>query len=382
MDEVGLEENRKGLQDSYQDIMTKVYPDLPFRVHWTFVHWRKALTGLEVHARLQRAIPEAGDAHAEAGSNPLRQFMVHRIVDYVYYTHERYRRHILREVAKQLNDAVQVFKTSHPDFHGGISIVGHSLGAALCYDLMCRREMDDEILLRAEGMRLEFEADNLFCLGNPLGILAGLDPTIGMGADMGTLPFRMYNLFKYHDPVATRMEPLMEGNDPIEEPVTVPCWFNMGLRESTAQWLGGLWGGKKKGDVAEGMKGKDKKTKRMDFVLQMSSAMEEVSTSWSALKAHTDYWGNRDAMLFMVCCMVKSEIGEKQINDVEGLWVDGGDDVEQLDEIVGQVIDGVTDAVVIALEKIDDEQMASKGKRTSGRWTDYLAMVGLGDKLQ
>jgi DDHD domain len=49
--------------------------------------------------------------------------------------------------------------------------------------------------------------------------------------------------------------------------------------------------------------------KRLDFVLQLSSAIEEVSTSWSALRAHTDYWSNRDMMLIMISSMIKSSQG-------------------------------------------------------------------------
>lgn len=367
------------LHESYSEIMSRVYPDLDFRIEFAVIHWRAALTSLDMHRKLQSVIPIPPHP---SDVNPLRDFMVHRIVDYVYYTHARYRSHILRAIAAQLNAQVSAFRARRPDFDGKISVLGHSLGAALCYELMCRKTVDDQTLLEAEGIRLNFDAVNLFCLGNPLGTLLALDPTIGMGANMRRLPFRMYNVFKYHDPIATRLEPLVDERAVAMEPVTVPCWFNMGLRETTTQWLGGLWmgsGGRRKEedwgigeDVMNIGRSKDEwkwERKRMDFALQVSSTMEEVSTSWSALKSHTEYWGNRDAMLFMVCAMVKSEVGENE-EEGKGVWIHGGERIE-LEEIVRDVLEEVVEEAVREFEG---------GRGGSGGWAGYLALVGLGEK--
>lgn len=387
-----LANNIRTLQENYAEIMEKVFPDVDFRIEILPIHWRHALTKLDVHRKLQAVVPRDPMEH---DANPLRQFMVHRIVDYVYYTHDRYRRHIMREVASQLNTQMDAFRKRRPDFAGKISIMGHSLGAALCYDLMCRKVNDDQVLLQSEGMRLNFDAANLFCVGNPLGTFLGLDPTIGMGADMHKVPFRILNIFKFHDPIATRLETYRDMAYVHVPPVVVPCWFNMGLRETTTQWLGGLWNGQKKktsrdsitstangaigspangkmGAAATGGEGNEQergspKTNgsaaakgetvrrqsgsadgvddvfasglgssssdedaevvverideglRLDYALQMSSTMEEVSTSWSALKAHTEYWGNRDTMLLMVTRMVKSsfDIGEQADEEMD-----------------------------------------------------------------
>ncbi|PXF47208.1 Phospholipase DDHD1 [Gracilariopsis chorda] len=373
-----LASNIKHLQESYADVMEKVFPDLQFRVEMLPVHWRVALTKLDIHQKLHAVVPSTP---VPDDANPLRQFMVHRIVDYVYYTHPRYRRHILREVCSQLNAQIDAFRMRRPDFNGTISVMGHSLGAALCYELMCRKVYDDQALLESERMRLNFDAANLFCLGNPLGTFLALDPSIGLNANMHHLPFRLFNIYKFHDPIATRLEPLSDISNMHRPPVVVPCWFNMGLRETTSQWLGGLWPRQSKAsqpesehakpptasaspksgsddnpdhsendsrrglspspsrpalsidcpasysqrasagelelrqrssDVFSDVQGQHDGTPddynglRLDYALQMSSTIEEVSTSWSALKAHTDYWENRDAMLFMVSRMLKS----------------------------------------------------------------------------
>eukprot|EP00177_Eucheuma_denticulatum_P004571 GFKZ01008317.1.p1 GENE.GFKZ01008317.1~~GFKZ01008317.1.p1 ORF type:complete len:557 (+),score=70.00 GFKZ01008317.1:77-1747(+) len=382
--EAQLGANMRSLHESYTEVMSRVYPDLNFRVEFMFIHWRAALTSLDIHKKLQSVVPVPPHP---TDPNPLREFMVHRIVDYVYYTHARYRRHILRAISDQLNAQVKMFRERRPDFEGKISVLGHSLGAALCYDLMCRRVVDDQTLLEAEGMRLEFEAVNLFCLGNPLGTLMMLDPTIGMGAEMRDMPFRLYNVFKYHDPIATRLEPVIDGGLVREMPVTVPCWFNMGMRETTTQWLGGLWsgGGKKKEEGEDDLAGEGRRMangsgkqgrSRVDFGLQASSTMEDVSTSWSALRAHTEYWGNRDAMLFLVSRMVKSEVGEWK-GGKKGVWVEGGDGRETgVDDVEGVVREVVGQVVEEAVRRFEGR------KSGSGGWAEYLAMVGLGDNKQ
>lgn len=408
----GLSSNIGLLQESYAEVMAKVFPDIDFGIEVIAIYWRDALTSLDIHQKLRAVVPRAPVVEA-ADDNPLKHMMEHRVVDFVYYTHPRYRRHMLRAVCERLNTSVRAFRKRRPDYNGGFSVMGHSLGAALSYELFSRRVQDDQTLLVAEGIQVDFMPENLFCLGSPLGTLCTLDDTIGAApTEMTRLPFRIYNVFKYHDPIATRLEPLRDIRLADMPPVMVPCWINMGLRESTAQWFGSLWHGQRKQDIdvttsaglpsekGEGHQGEkletfrrnasapagldmsessfddadtevnvidgatesketeavnahldfkslgqipslngskapsrarseseDEEEKsrwskiaedmsvRMDYALQVSSTMEEMSTSWSAIKAHTEYWSNRDAMLLMVSTMIKTTFGMADFDD-------------------------------------------------------------------
>lgn len=454
-----LTENVRQLQQGYEEIMAKVFPDVDFGLELIVTYWRPALIQLDIHQRLRAVVPRAPFAEQGAEANPLKHLMEHRVIDYIYYTHARYRQHLLREVCKQLNERVHAFRQRRPEFTGKISVMGHSLGAALCYELLSRRSCDDQTLLTAEGLRLDFDVETLFCLGSPLGTLLSLDSTIGGGGDLMNLPFRVFNVFKYHDPIATRLEPLRDIRWAAVRPVTVPYWGNMGVRESTAQWFGSLWAGQRHdGEVRGGTNGEgdeggdskagvdeadvtdgtigvgrrkilkrrngakrsvseteriakgtergvsggrrrgsegddlgrmgdewmgdlgsqasgcgaggapgesengslktnenghvrkydessegvnateteecgemcveaselDRAEVRFDYALQVSSTMEEMSTSWSALRSHSEYWGNRDAMLLMVSTMVKSTFGIADGNGED----DGRDEVK------------------------------------------------------
>lgn len=386
-----LSSNTKCLEEGVREVMEQIYPDVDFRTEILSVEWRSALTSLDVHKKLAATAPKVEDA------NPLRDFMSSRVIDYIYYNHARYRRHILRSVAGKLNAAWSEFCERRPGFSGKVSVFSHSLGSVLMYDLLCKKVYDDQNLLEAEAMRLDFDVANLFIVGSPLGTFINLDPTLGPHlSDPSKLPFRILNVFHPNDPIATRCEPYGDIRMTDVKPISVPHWRTMGEHESTVQWLGSMWTGKKAVETvtspaispgtapllalgaqravespsvwktlssdmnSENSKGSDKvvttgelgpqsesassielnggsdpvakKKKtgyasakrqrhivgnriRIDYGLQVLSAIEEVSTSWSALRAHTDYWSSRDLMLLVVNQMIESTLGEEEEED-------------------------------------------------------------------
>ena len=62
-----------------------------------------------------------------------------RIQDVFYYMSPIYHPVILEAVGNQLNQQFEHFRQQHPAFQGGVSLLAHSLGSAICYDLMCRQ---------------------------------------------------------------------------------------------------------------------------------------------------------------------------------------------------------------------------------------------------
>jgi len=42
-------------------------------------------------------------------------------------------------VASEMNRMYGVFKTRNPSFDGGVSVVGHSLGSVILFDLLCHQ---------------------------------------------------------------------------------------------------------------------------------------------------------------------------------------------------------------------------------------------------
>ena len=68
---------------------------------------------------------------------------------------------ILQQVTSQLNKTYRIFKEFNPEFDGKVHLVGHSLGSMILFD----------ILSKQKKYELEFQVDNLFFIGSPIGLL-------------------------------------------------------------------------------------------------------------------------------------------------------------------------------------------------------------------
>ncbi|KAF7558500.1 hypothetical protein G7046_g5670 [Stylonectria norvegica] len=180
-----------------------------------------------------------------------------------------YREEISRIVLEECNRIFKLFKERNPEFKGQIHIVGHSLGSAILFDILCRQKergkADDlnvrprawssqdrsETPKRHQGLDFDFEVGDFFCLGSPVGLFQMLkgrtiaarhsaeaipsenplnadhldDPFIAAphASDMEQvspvtgLPFsvsspkvgQLFNIFHPSDPISYRLEPLI-----------------------------------------------------------------------------------------------------------------------------------------------------------------------------
>lgn len=99
-----------------------------------------------------------------------------------------YREQIMRIVLNEANRIYNLFKERNPDFKGKVHLVGHSLGAAIMFDLLCRQK--DKALNRRrnplrvwpsatgmdsptqdpEELAFDFDVEDFYCLGSPVGL--------------------------------------------------------------------------------------------------------------------------------------------------------------------------------------------------------------------
>jgi hypothetical protein len=120
----------------------------------------------------------------------LRQFVSNTVLDVFYFMSQTFGGIIYNEVATQLNVAYQTFKNDHPNFTGKVSILAHSLGSVICFDLLTKNPKTDlpssfspnsNVLswkknvphpvhtASAHMPSLLFPVENLFLIGSPLG---------------------------------------------------------------------------------------------------------------------------------------------------------------------------------------------------------------------
>jgi hypothetical protein len=107
-----------------------------------------------------------------------------------------YREEISRIVLKECNRIFNLYKERNPGFTGKVHVMGHSLGSAILFDILCRqkdaeRAEDTSQSLRfwpsqnhpemaaartkGHEMAFGFDVDNFFCLGSPIGLFQMLE---------------------------------------------------------------------------------------------------------------------------------------------------------------------------------------------------------------
>uniref|UniRef100_A0A8C5APW7 DDHD domain containing 1a n=1 Tax=Gadus morhua TaxID=8049 RepID=A0A8C5APW7_GADMO len=194
----------------------------------------------------------------------LRDLLNSSAMDIMYYTSPLYRDEITKGLTHELNRLYSLFCSRNPEFvekGGKVSMVSHSLGCVIAFDIMtgwdpvrfCLQEhqaMEEELALRwlsyeekdlmeqlqstrtrlreLEGRlggleaskpsaapALKFKVENFFCMGSPLAVflaLRGIRPGSSVQQDH-ILPTsicrRLFNVFHPTDPVAYRLEPLI-----------------------------------------------------------------------------------------------------------------------------------------------------------------------------
>ncbi|PNY27989.1 phospholipase, mitochondrial [Tolypocladium capitatum] len=97
-----------------------------------------------------------------------------------------YREEISRVVVGETNRILRLFREKNPEFKGKIHLMGHSLGSAIFFDVLCRqRERSDvnrhplrnwssqnrlESKLKDHELQFDFDVHDFFCLGSPVGL--------------------------------------------------------------------------------------------------------------------------------------------------------------------------------------------------------------------
>lgn len=100
-----------------------------------------------------------------------------------------YREHIAGIVQRECNRIYELFMQRNPSFNGKVSLIGHSLGSAILFDILCRQKPPIKLspslsrnkrLSRRGGssanadhtpeLTLNFNVESFFCLGSPLGL--------------------------------------------------------------------------------------------------------------------------------------------------------------------------------------------------------------------
>uniref|UniRef100_A0A8C9UZA0 DDHD domain containing 1b n=1 Tax=Scleropages formosus TaxID=113540 RepID=A0A8C9UZA0_SCLFO len=253
MDQMRIIKNTAMLRDAARKMEEKHFSDRDSEhVEFLPVEWRSRLT----------LDGDTVDSITPDKVRGLRDMLNSSAMDIMYYTSPLYRDEITRGLTQEMNRLYSLFCSRNPQFEekGKVSIVSHSLGCVITFDIMtgwdpvrfylqeglqakemeaCRMSCEERRLLEElyrtrlrlreledhlESLEspavlpspvLKFKVENFFCMGSPLAVflaLRGIRPG-NDGTQDHILPKsicqRLFNIFHPTDPVAYRLEPLI-----------------------------------------------------------------------------------------------------------------------------------------------------------------------------
>ncbi|XP_034942772.1 phospholipase DDHD1-like [Chelonus insularis] len=212
--------NTASFRDCVDWCKQKYFPSSQFRVEFFPVEWRSSL-------KLDGDIVDAITPYSVMS---IRHLLNTSAMDILYYTSPLYGGEVRAGLQRELNRLYFMFTTRHPGWKGKVSILAHSLGCVIVYDIVTGWMGPDtrppspaapDISL-TDG--LKFTIENLFCLGSPLSVFLALrtrTPSNKFDIMPPGLCKRFFNIFHWSDPVAYRMEPLLVRNYSKIEPVLI-----------------------------------------------------------------------------------------------------------------------------------------------------------------
>ena len=211
--------------------------------------------------------PSLEDISVE-GVPAVRNLITDLALDILLYQSPAYKDHISRIVLDECNRIYHLFTERNPDFKGKISFIGHSLGSAIMFDILCRQDRQLHPSKRhrkdANRLKLDFEVEDFYALGSPIGLFQMLmgrtivardsfdgrnrafstnmdDPMLDVAAEPNKTTRKplerttsldvttsspkcaqMFNIFHPTDPISYRLEPLISPAMATLKPQPLP----------------------------------------------------------------------------------------------------------------------------------------------------------------
>jgi len=168
---------------------------------------------------IYESYPSLDDITVE-GVPAVRSLITDLALDILLYQ-SAYRSHIAKIVLKEANRVYNLFVKRNPGWNGRVSMVGHSLGSAILFDILCRQGIRD----RQVGRGLDFYCENFFAYGSPIGLyvlLLLLPSMCGSGFTTANSNVRFQML--EGKTIASRIPPNFK-EDP--SPPSTPMHFNV-----------------------------------------------------------------------------------------------------------------------------------------------------------
>ena len=142
-----------------------------------------------------------------SGAMTIRSLIGDIGLDILLYDNNYYKEKIIESVINELNNKFDKFKQLHNDIELEISLIGHSLGSLILFDILNNKQYYE---------KLNFRVINFFGIGSPVSIFK-LIQRDKLKDELYCDNY--YNVFHECDPIGYRMEPLLDRSLSTVKPV-------------------------------------------------------------------------------------------------------------------------------------------------------------------
>ncbi|KAF2011943.1 DDHD-domain-containing protein [Aaosphaeria arxii CBS 175.79] len=154
------------------------------RVQVLPICWRHLLDFPQQSLKHNRKEHDLGDIDFEDNEYPnleditvegvpaVRNLLTDLALDILLYQSPAYKGHLSRIVLEECNRIFKLFKERNPTFNGKVSLVGHSLGSAIMFDILCQQRVGMSGKRRSSDapLQFDFEVEDFYALGSPTGL--------------------------------------------------------------------------------------------------------------------------------------------------------------------------------------------------------------------
>eukprot|EP00698_Gefionella_okellyi_P022716 TRINITY_DN7566_c0_g1_i1.p1 TRINITY_DN7566_c0_g1~~TRINITY_DN7566_c0_g1_i1.p1 ORF type:complete len:572 (-),score=132.10 TRINITY_DN7566_c0_g1_i1:239-1954(-) len=251
------------------------------RVVWRCCQWHKSLHELE-------GVDDVMEMIELPDLKKIRGLVKNTLLDILYFMSPKFRRVIVLDVVNQLNEIYRHFLQTHKNFSGRVHIFGHSLGSIITLDVLSGYNYQADPL-----PKFQFEVENFFAVGSPIGLFLTVRGDIASGPIPMPRCLRFFNIFHPFDPVAHRVEPLMNRDYAQQTPVQLPQYKQQPTKRNASLMRTDGISVEKFGSAMLS------DTCRVDYCMQ-AKRTELISEYLAATTSHYCYWKSEDVMAFVL----------------------------------------------------------------------------------
>ena len=124
--------NEKDFQTGLNKVIKGGYFESKYKIVTHIVDWKTTIENSFIRERMEKI-------HTPSHVANVREVFDQTVPDALAYLNPRFRSNILETVVEQCNHIFVMLSRKNPNFKGKVSIIGHSLGSVISYDMLKRQ---------------------------------------------------------------------------------------------------------------------------------------------------------------------------------------------------------------------------------------------------